>query len=226
MAPRWSRVRCATPASRWSTPGLHQTPEQIVDAAIQEDADAIGLSVLSGAHLTLFPKVVELLPNPRTRPTSWSSVAGIIPDGDIPVLEAAGVAKVFTPGTPTHDIVDWVSDAFRLTLRERCARVRYGRRTHRIVAVDLARESMPVEHRLADRTRCDGVTDRVDRFDPRRLQAQPDQRAARGRATSSDCCCVDEDDPGARQRPRLAELVDAADPSGGDCWSEQRRDVP
>jgi methylmalonyl-CoA mutase C-terminal domain/subunit len=87
--------------------GLHQTPEQIVDAAIQEDADAIGLSVLSGAHLTLFPRVVELL---AERDASDIVVfgGGIIPDDDIPVLEAAGVAKVFTPGTPTYDIVDWV----------------------------------------------------------------------------------------------------------------------
>jgi methylmalonyl-CoA mutase C-terminal domain/subunit len=87
--------------------GLHQTPEQIVDAAIQEDADAIGLSVLSGAHLTLFPRVVELL---AERDASDIVVfgGGIIPDDDIPVLESAGVAKVFTPGTPTYDIVDWV----------------------------------------------------------------------------------------------------------------------
>jgi len=87
--------------------GLHQTPEQIVDAAIQEDADAIGLSVLSGAHLTLFPRVVELL---KARGADDIVVfgGGIIPDVDIPELTAAGVAKIFTPGTPTHDIVDWV----------------------------------------------------------------------------------------------------------------------
>lgn len=91
--------------------GLHQTPEQIVDAAIQEDADAIGLSVLSGAHLTLFPKVVDLL---AARDASDIVVfgGGIIPDGDIAVLHDAGVAKVFTPGTPTHDIVDWVTARF------------------------------------------------------------------------------------------------------------------
>ena len=87
--------------------GLHQTPEQVVDAAIQEDADAIGLSILSGAHMTLFPRVVELL---RERDAADIVVfgGGIIPDDDIPQLEAAGVAKVFTPGTPTYDIVDWV----------------------------------------------------------------------------------------------------------------------
>ena len=91
--------------------GLHQTPEQIVDAAIQEDADAIGLSVLSGAHLTLFPKVVDLL---AARDAADIVVfgGGIIPDGDIAVLHEAGVAKVFTPGTPTHDIVDWVTARF------------------------------------------------------------------------------------------------------------------
>jgi methylmalonyl-CoA mutase C-terminal domain/subunit len=92
--------------------GLHQTPAQIVDAAIQEDADAIGLSVLSGAHLTLFPRVVELL---AERGASDIVVfgGGIIPDADIPVLEKAGVAKVFTPGASTHDIVDWVNSHLR-----------------------------------------------------------------------------------------------------------------
>jgi len=92
--------------------GLHQTPEQIVDAAIQEDADAIGLSVLSGAHLTLFPKVVQLL---AERDASDIVVfgGGIIPEEDIAVLETAGVAKVFTPGASTHDIVDWVTSTLR-----------------------------------------------------------------------------------------------------------------
>jgi len=89
--------------------GLHQTPEQIVDTAIQEDADAVGLSVLSGAHLTLFPRVVDLL---REREADDIVVfgGGIIPDADIPQLEAAGVAKVFTPGTPTYEIVGWVKE--------------------------------------------------------------------------------------------------------------------
>jgi len=87
--------------------GLHQTPEQIVEAAIQEDADAIGLSVLSGAHMTLFRKVLDLL---RERGAADIVVfgGGIIPDADIPELELLGVAKVFTPGTPTQAIVDWV----------------------------------------------------------------------------------------------------------------------
>lgn len=92
--------------------GLHQTPEQIVDAAIQEDADAIGLSVLSGAHLTLFPRVVELLVE-REASDIVVFGGGIIPDDDIPVLESQGVAKVFTPGTPIYDIVDWVTTTLR-----------------------------------------------------------------------------------------------------------------
>ena len=87
--------------------GLHQTPEQIVDAAIQEDADAIGLSVLSGAHLTIFPRVVKLLQE-RQAADIVVFGGGIIPDADIPELTAAGVAKIFTPGTPTHDIIEWV----------------------------------------------------------------------------------------------------------------------
>ncbi|WP_270886290.1 cobalamin B12-binding domain-containing protein [Pedococcus sp. 5OH_020] len=87
--------------------GLHQTPEQIVEAAIQEDADAVGLSVLSGAHMTLFAKVMDLL---RQRDASDIVVfgGGIIPEGDIPELEKIGVAKVFTPGATTTEIVQWV----------------------------------------------------------------------------------------------------------------------
>lgn len=87
--------------------GLHQTPEQIVETAIQEDADVIGLSVLSGAHLTLFRAVVELL---AARDAADIVVfgGGIIPADDIPQLEAMGVAKIFTPGATTASIVDWV----------------------------------------------------------------------------------------------------------------------
>jgi methylmalonyl-CoA mutase C-terminal domain/subunit len=89
--------------------GLHQTPEQIVEAAIQEDADVVGLSVLSGAHMTLFAKVVDLL---KERDASDILVfgGGIIPDDDIPQLEALGVAKVFTPGATTTEIVQWVNE--------------------------------------------------------------------------------------------------------------------
>jgi methylmalonyl-CoA mutase, C-terminal domain len=89
--------------------GLHQTPAQIVDAAIQEDADVIGLSVLSGAHLTLFAEVMDLL---RAKDATDIIVfgGGIIPDDDIPLLEEMGVAKIFTPGTTTHEIVQWVND--------------------------------------------------------------------------------------------------------------------
>jgi methylmalonyl-CoA mutase C-terminal domain/subunit len=89
--------------------GLHQTPEQIVETAIQEDADAIGLSVLSGAHMTLFAKVIELL---RERDAVDITVfgGGIIPGADMPELEALGVAKIFTPGATTGEIVAWVRD--------------------------------------------------------------------------------------------------------------------
>ena len=87
--------------------GLHQTPAQIVDAAIQEDAGFIGLSVLSGAHNTLFAEVMDLL---AQRDASDIVVfgGGIIPEDDIPGLEALGVARIFTPGTTTQSIVDWV----------------------------------------------------------------------------------------------------------------------
>ncbi|MGH8890078.1 MAG: cobalamin B12-binding domain-containing protein [Acidothermaceae bacterium] len=87
--------------------GLHQTPEQIVATAIQEDADAIGLSVLSGAHMTLFARVLELL---RERDSADIVVfgGGIIPDSDVPELKELGVAAIFTPGASTLTIVDWV----------------------------------------------------------------------------------------------------------------------
>ena len=87
--------------------GLHQTPEQIVETAVQEDADCVGLSVLSGAHMALFPRVIELL---RERDSSDIVVfgGGIIPAADIPELTAMGVAKIFTPGATTTEIIEWV----------------------------------------------------------------------------------------------------------------------
>ncbi len=88
--------------------GLHQSPEQIVEAAIQEDADAIGLSVLSGAHMTLFRRVLELL-SERSAADIVVFGGGIIPDGDIAELERIGVAKIFTPGATTQSIVEWVN---------------------------------------------------------------------------------------------------------------------
>jgi methylmalonyl-CoA mutase C-terminal domain/subunit len=90
--------------------GLHQTPEQIVEAAIQEDADAVGLSVLSGAHMTLFKKVTDLLAE-REATDIVVFGGGIIPEADIPDLEEMGVAKIFTPGATTQEIVDWVRRA-------------------------------------------------------------------------------------------------------------------
>ena len=87
--------------------GLHQTPEQIVEAAIQEDADAVGLSVLSGAHMTLFARVIELLAA-RDADDIVVFGGGIIPEDDVPALAKMGVAKVFTPGATTTEIVDWV----------------------------------------------------------------------------------------------------------------------
>jgi methylmalonyl-CoA mutase C-terminal domain/subunit len=89
--------------------GLHQTPEQVVDTAIQEDADAIGLSILSGAHMTLFAKVIELL---KDRDAEDIKVfgGGIIPEADIAPLKELGVAAIFTPGTPTGDVVAWVNE--------------------------------------------------------------------------------------------------------------------
>lgn len=88
--------------------GLHQTPEQIVAAALQEDAQAIGLSIHSGAHLTLFPRVLALL---REQGADDVIVfgGGIIPDADVATLKEQGVAEIFTPGTPMRDITEWVA---------------------------------------------------------------------------------------------------------------------
>ncbi len=87
--------------------GLHQTPEQIVSAAIQEDVDCVGLSILSGAHNTLLPRVTQLF---REKGANDIKVfgGGVIPEDDIPSLKAAGISEVFTPGTSTEDIVGWV----------------------------------------------------------------------------------------------------------------------
>jgi methylmalonyl-CoA mutase C-terminal domain/subunit len=92
--------------------GLHQTPEQIAETAIQEDADAVGLSILSGAHMTLVPRVVELLSD-QGADDVVVTVGGTIPADDIPELKKLGVAEVFTPGTPTDEIVEFVHAATR-----------------------------------------------------------------------------------------------------------------
>jgi methylmalonyl-CoA mutase C-terminal domain/subunit len=92
--------------------GLHQTPEMIAAAALQEAVDAVGLSIMSGAHLTLFPAVIDAL---RTRGAGEVMVfgGGIIPDEDLPELEKAGVARIFKPGASTREIIDWVEKAVR-----------------------------------------------------------------------------------------------------------------
>jgi methylmalonyl-CoA mutase C-terminal domain/subunit len=89
--------------------GLHQTPERIVSAAVQEDVDGIGLSIMSGAHMTLFPAVMDLL---RAQQAEDIRVfgGGIIPDADIVKLKACGISEIFTPGSSTQDIVKWVRE--------------------------------------------------------------------------------------------------------------------
>ncbi|HEY6624542.1 MAG: cobalamin B12-binding domain-containing protein [Acidimicrobiales bacterium] len=89
--------------------GLHQTPEQVVRAVIQEDADAVGLSLLSGAHLTLVPRVIAGLKE-ADRDDVLVLVGGIIPEGDIPILKDQGVAEVFTPGAPLPAIGQWLEE--------------------------------------------------------------------------------------------------------------------
>jgi methylmalonyl-CoA mutase cobalamin-binding domain/chain len=90
--------------------GLHQTPEQIVATVIQEDADAVGLSILSGAHMTLVPKVLELLSEEGVDDVVIT-VGGTIPADDIPELKEKGVAEVFTPGSSTQEIIDYIQSA-------------------------------------------------------------------------------------------------------------------
>ena len=87
--------------------GLHQTPEMIVNAAVQEDVDAIGLSIMSGAHMTLFPAVLDLLKEQKAADIEVFG-GGIIPDDDIPRLKQLGVSEIFTPGSSTQDIVQWI----------------------------------------------------------------------------------------------------------------------
>ena len=89
--------------------GLHQTPEQIASAAIQEDVDAVGLSCLSGAHMTLFPRVVSLLQDQGGGEIMVFG-GGIIPESDIPKLREAGIREIFTPGTTTTEIIEWVRE--------------------------------------------------------------------------------------------------------------------
>ena len=90
--------------------GLHQTPEQIVETVLQEDADAVGLSILSGAHMTLVPKVIELLKEQEAGDVVVT-VGGTIPAQDIAELKELGVAEVFTPGAPTQAIIDFIEGA-------------------------------------------------------------------------------------------------------------------
>jgi methylmalonyl-CoA mutase C-terminal domain/subunit len=97
--------------------GLHQTPEQIVETVIQEDADAVGLSILSGAHMTLVPRIVELL-NEQGVDDVLVTVGGTIPTDDIAPLKELGIAEVFTPGAPTQAIIDFIRSAVEASPRQ------------------------------------------------------------------------------------------------------------
>jgi methylmalonyl-CoA mutase, C-terminal domain len=100
--------------------GLHQTPEMVAAAAVEEDVDAVGLSIMSGAHMTLFPAVIEAL---KTRDAADVLVfgGGIIPDDDLPELDKMGVAKIFKPGASTTEIVEWVEGSLRPAMESRRA---------------------------------------------------------------------------------------------------------
>ena len=92
--------------------GLHQTPEQIVETVLQEDADAVGLSILSGAHMTLVPRIMELLREQEALDVVVT-VGGTIPADDIPELKRQGVAEIFTPGAPTQEIIEFIRGSVR-----------------------------------------------------------------------------------------------------------------
>jgi methylmalonyl-CoA mutase C-terminal domain/subunit len=97
--------------------GLHQTPEMIATAAVQEDADVVGLSILSGAHMTLFPRVRQLL-DAMGRKDLLLTGGGIIPEADIEALQARGVGRLFGPGTPTSELVDYITSWAALHLED------------------------------------------------------------------------------------------------------------
>jgi methylmalonyl-CoA mutase, C-terminal domain len=97
--------------------GLHQTPEQIVETVIQEDADAVGLSILSGAHMTLVPRIVSLLKEQGVDDV-LVTVGGTIPSDDIAPLKELGVSEVFTPGAPTQDIIDFIRSSVEASPRQ------------------------------------------------------------------------------------------------------------
>jgi methylmalonyl-CoA mutase, C-terminal domain len=99
--------------------GLHQTPEQIAATVVEEDADAVGLSILSGAHMTLFPRIIEMLATNQAGDVLVFA-GGIIPESDIPELKRAGVAEIFTPGAPLAEITSWLEQT--LDGREAAAR--------------------------------------------------------------------------------------------------------
>jgi methylmalonyl-CoA mutase C-terminal domain/subunit len=99
--------------------GLHQTPEQIAETVVQEDADAVGLSILSGAHMTLFPRIIDTL-SVRQAGDVLIFAGGIIPESDIPQLKQAGIAAIFTPGAPLGEITGWLEQA--LDQREAASR--------------------------------------------------------------------------------------------------------
>ena len=92
--------------------GLHQTPEMIAGAAVQEDADVVGLSILSGAHMTLFPRVLQLLKEQGREEDILLTGGGIIPKEDMDALHGMGIGKLFGPGTPTSDLVDYIKSWF------------------------------------------------------------------------------------------------------------------
>ncbi len=92
--------------------GLRQTPEMVVNAALQEDADAIGISILSGAHMTVFPKIIQLMKEKQMDDVLLTG-GGIIPENDMKTLNEMGVGKLFTPGTPTSDIAQYIQDWVR-----------------------------------------------------------------------------------------------------------------
>ena len=132
--------------------GLHQTPEQIVETVLQEDADAVGLSILSGAHMTLVPKVIELLREQEAGDVIVT-VGGTIPAQDIAELKELGVAEVFTPGAPTQAIIDFIQGAVTLPL--------VGGDARRPGELDAGRRQLVLELAQQRRVRADRARERA-----------------------------------------------------------------
>ena len=171
--------------------GLRQTPEQIVGAALQEDADVIGLSILSGAHMHICPRVDGAARRRRGSTTCWSSIGGIIPDVDIPKLNAMGIKGIFLPGTPMQEIVDFITANARAAGRVEDAVVRqasgrYAEVAWRMRTLLLADDNITVQRVIALTFAGDRTIQVITVADGQQAMEKMAAHAARHRAGRND----------------------------------------